>query len=326
MEFLHEGYPKLNLKTIKPKSQRGGTQEGDKYKCDYIGNRGQVCTKDRGLGPGYIPKQEVIDRGRNKHYHSDCWMTVLNGQGRDRRRRSKSRGHLYQVNYGRLWKGEMEGTPWESFLRMTQTNPAPFASWMHVADHGWSVASASPERLIKIEDGTVSTRPIKGTRARGSSEEEDLALRIEMASSTKEMAEHLMLVDLERHDLSIVCKDGTVQWSDCRIEALANVQHLVSGVEGELCDSSNVGMALSSLFPGGSITGCPKLVTMAAIDELEEAPRSAWTGSIGHINFSAGQADWNILIRTMEAHSGPIEWFATVQAGEIGRASCRERV
>lgn len=224
-------------------------------------------------------------------------------------------GHLYQVNYGRLWKGEMEGTPWESFLRMTQTNPAPFASWMHVADHGWSVASASPERLIKIEDGTVSTRPIKGTRARGSSEEEDLALRIEMASSTKEMAEHLMLVDLERHDLSRVCKDGTVRWSDCRIEALANVQHLVSGVEGELCDSSNVGMALSSLFPGGSITGCPKLVTMAAIDELEEAPRSAWTGSIGHINFSAGQADWNILIRTMEAHSGPIEWFATVQAG-----------
>jgi len=198
---------------------------------------------------------------------------------------------------------------------MTQTNPAPFASWMHVADHGWSVASASPERLIKIEDGIVSTRPIKGTRARGSSEEEDLALRIEMASSTKEMAEHLMLVDLERHDLSIVCKDGTVRWSDCRIEALANVQHLVSGVEGELCDSSNAGMALSSLFPGGSITGCPKLVTMAAIDELEEAPRSAWTGSIGHINFSAGQADWNILIRTMEAHSGPIEWFATVQAG-----------
>ncbi len=83
------------LKTIKPKSQRGGTQEGDKYKCDYIGNRGQVCTKDRGLGPGYIPKQEVIDRGRNKHYHSDCWMTVLNGQGRDRRRRSKSRERYY---------------------------------------------------------------------------------------------------------------------------------------------------------------------------------------------------------------------------------------
>ena len=233
----------------------------------------------------------------------------------ERIRNSIRGGHLYQLNYGRLWKGEMEGNPWESFLRMTDTNPAPFSSWLHVADYGWAVSSASPERLIKIQDNIVSTRPIKGTRARGITEEEDLALRVEMASSTKEMAEHLMLVDLERHDLSTVCKDRTVHWSDCRVEALANVQHLVSGVQGQISESCNVGAALTALFPGGSITGCPKLVTMAAIDELEDAPRSAWTGSIGHINFSAGEADWNILIRTMEAHSGPTEWYAKVQAG-----------
>ena len=233
----------------------------------------------------------------------------------ERIRNSIRGGHLYQLNYGRLWKGEMEGNPWESFLRMTDTNPAPFSSWLHVADYGWAVSSASPERLIKIQDNIVSTRPIKGTRARGITEEEDLALRVEMASSTKEMAEHLMLVDLERHDLSTVCKDRTVHWSDCRVEALANVQHLVSGVQGQISESCNVGAALTALFPGGSITGCPKLVTMAAIDELEGAPRSAWTGSIGHINFSAGEADWNILIRTMEAHSGPTEWYAKVQAG-----------
>ncbi len=233
----------------------------------------------------------------------------------ERIRNSIRGGHLYQLNYGRLWKGEMEGNPWESFLRMTDTNPAPFSSWLHVADYGWAVSSASPERLIKIKDNIVSTRPIKGTRARGITEEEDLALRVEMASSTKEMAEHLMLVDLERHDLSTVCKDRTVHWSDCRVEALANVQHLVSGVQGQISESCNVGAALTALFPGGSITGCPKLVTMAAIDELEGAPRSAWTGSIGHINFSAGEADWNILIRTMEAHSGPTEWYAKVQAG-----------
>ena len=233
----------------------------------------------------------------------------------ERIRNSIRGGHLYQLNYGRLWQGEMQGNPWDSFLRMTETNPAPFASWLHVADYGWAVSSASPERLIQIQDSVVSTRPIKGTRARGLTEDEDLELRIEMASSTKEMAEHLMLVDLERHDLSRVCKERTVRWSDCRIEALANVQHLVSGVEGVISDSCNVGDALTALFPGGSITGCPKLVTMAAIDELEGAPRGAWTGSIGHINFSSGQADWNILIRTMEAHSGPHEWYAKVQAG-----------
>ncbi|MGB1802238.1 MAG: chorismate-binding protein [Candidatus Thalassarchaeaceae archaeon] len=233
----------------------------------------------------------------------------------ERIRQAIKGGHLYQVNYGRKWQGEIEGKPWEVFLRMTRSNPAPFASWLNLADYGWAIASASPERLMRLESGIVSTRPIKGTRPRGKSDSDDSNLRLELASSEKEMAEHLMLVDLERHDLASVCKKGSVNWSECRIEALANVQHLVSGVEGELSPNTSVGKSLASLFPGGSITGCPKVVTMAAIDELEGSPRSAWTGSIGHINQSSGQSDWNILIRTMEARSGPDSWFATVQAG-----------
>jgi anthranilate synthase/aminodeoxychorismate synthase-like glutamine amidotransferase len=186
---------------------------------------------------------------------------------------------------------------------------------MMVSDHGWSVASSSPERLILVDDGTVSTRPIKGTRKRGADDASDDELRHDLASSPKEMAEHLMLVDLERHDLSRICVNGSVHWSDWRIEALSNVQHLVSGIQGELSESFTAGRAVAEMFPGGSVTGCPKTVTLAAIDELEGSPRGAWTGSMGHVHSGAGIADWNILIRTLEAHSGPHSWHGTVQAG-----------
>ena len=225
------------------------------------------------------------------------------------------KGNLYQVNYGRKWKGMMPGQPWESFLLLSRSNPAPFSCWMMVSDLGWSVASSSPERLVELDGGVVRTRPIKGTRKRGFDELEDSRLRIELVSSEKEISEHLMLVDLERHDLSSVCVPGTVNWSGWRIEALSNVQHLVSGVEGLLDERYSTSEVTSTMFPGGSVTGCPKTVTLAAIDELEGGPRGAWTGSIGHIHRGHGVADWNILIRTLEAHSGPEKWHATVQAG-----------
>ncbi|MBL11443.1 MAG: hypothetical protein CMB46_01355 [Euryarchaeota archaeon] len=230
-------------------------------------------------------------------------------------RKSITQGNLYQVNYGRRWRREMPGSPWDAFLRLTDSNPAPFSSWMKVGDLGWAVASSSPERLIEVEGGIVRTRPIKGTRKRGRDDQTDSKLRHQLASSEKEVAEHLMLVDLERHDLSRVCEPGSVRWSGWRVEALANVQHLVSGVEGRISESVSIGHAVSAMFPGGSITGCPKTVTVAAINELEEEPRGAWTGSMGYIHNGAGIADWNILIRTLEAHSGPNEWYGTVQAG-----------
>ena len=225
------------------------------------------------------------------------------------------KGNLYQLNYGRTWKGEMPDHPWNSFSRMVKNNPSPFGAWLYVHDHGWAVSSTSPERLIKTEGKIVNTRPIKGTRARGLDEEADLDLKYELISSPKELAEHLMLVDLERNDLTPICVPGTVHWENWRIEALSTVQHLVSGVEGELAPEMTVGDAFVSLFPGGSITGCPKLVTIAAINELEKHPRSAWTGSIGHINFNNKISEWNILIRTLESHSAPNSWYGTVQAG-----------
>ena len=228
---------------------------------------------------------------------------------------SISKGNLYQVNYGRTWKGEMPDHPWNAFLRMKKINPSPFASWLYVHDHGWAVSSASPERLLKTENNIVKTRPIKGTRSRGLNDQLDAKLRLELISSPKELAEHLMLVDLERHDLAPICEPGSVNWSNWRIEALSTVQHLVSGIDGKLSSGKNAGDALVSVFPGGSITGCPKAVTIAAIDELEQKPRGAWTGSIGHIHFKSNKSEWNILIRTLEAHSGPDSWHGTVQAG-----------
>ena len=224
-------------------------------------------------------------------------------------------GHLYQLNYGRKWEGKMPDHPWNAFQRMMSTNPSPFASWLYVHDHGWSISSASPERLLKTENGIVSTRPIKGTYPRGKSIEEDKILQEEMASSEKEIAEHLMLVDLKKHDLSKICQPGTVHWSDFRIEALPTVQHLVSGVTGKLNQDVDFGKIISALFPGGSITGCPKIASIAAINEIERGPRGAWTGSIGHFHSLSGISEFNILIRTLESHSGPTNWYGRVQAG-----------
>jgi len=263
------------------------------------------------------------DSINNYHYSSNINKNVVPDSESDAEHARKIsqikdaivKGNLYQLNYGRTWRGEMPDHPWDSFTRMIKNNPSPFGAWLYVHDYGWAVSSASPERLVKIDRNIVNTRPIKGTRARGLDEKSDLELRVELVSSQKELAEHLMLVDLERNDLTSVCNPGSVNWVNWRIEALSTVQHLVSGVEGELAPEKSVGDVLVSLFPGGSITGCPKLVTIAAINELEKHPRSAWTGSIGHINFHNKKSEWNILIRTLESHSGPNSWYGTVQAG-----------
>jgi len=237
------------------------------------------------------------------------------GKKVDKIKQSIRQGHFYQLNYGRKWVGSMRDHPWHAFQRMIEINPSPYASWLYVHDHGWSIASASPERLLRTDKGVVSTRPIKGTYPRGKTSQADKNFRVEMVSSEKELAEHLMLVDLKRHDLSKICRPGTVHWSDFRIEALSTVQHLVSGVSGNLIENIRFGNIISALFPGGSITGCPKIASIAAINEIEGSPRSAWTGSIGHFHTKSGISEFNILIRTLEAHSGPNKWHGRVQAG-----------
>ena len=230
-------------------------------------------------------------------------------------KQSITAGELYQLNFGRTWTGPLGEDPARIFHRLAVNNPAPFSGYIEAADLGLALASSSPEILLETKDGTVMTAPIKGTRPRGSDTDQESLLRRDLVHDVKVRAEHRMLVDLERNDLGIVAKSGSVHQSRFDVEAYANVQHLVSQVTGILDDNKDGIDALQALFPGGSITGCPKTVVCAAIDELEEKPRSFWTGSMGWIDVHTGDSTWNIMIRTLEARYSPDGWQGAVIAG-----------
>ena len=230
-------------------------------------------------------------------------------------RDSIKRGELYQLNLGRTWHAPLEEEPAVIFQRLAYSNPAPFSGYIEAADLGIAIASCSPEILLEVKGDEVMTAPIKGTRPRGSDPDQESLLRRDLVHNQKERAEHRMLVDLERNDIGIVCQTGTVHQCRFDVEAYANVQHLVSHVTGKLRDGMDGMDALQALFPGGSITGCPKTVVCAAIDELEGKPRSFWTGSMGWIDVHSGESTWNILIRTLEARWTPEGWYGTIMAG-----------
>ncbi|MAH91470.1 MAG: hypothetical protein CMA11_06845 [Euryarchaeota archaeon] len=224
-------------------------------------------------------------------------------------------GELYQLNFGRAWQGPLGEEPAQVFHRLATNNPAPFSGYIEAADLGIALASSSPEILVETEGDEIMTAPIKGTRPRGSDADQETLLRRDLVHDQKERAEHRMLVDLERNDLGIVSKPGSVFQSRFDVEAYANVQHLVSQIKGTLNEDKDGIDALQALFPGGSITGCPKTVVCAAIDELEKRPRSFWTGSMGWIDVHSGNSTWNIMIRTLEARYTTDGWQGTVVAG-----------
>ena len=230
-------------------------------------------------------------------------------------RESIAAGQMYQVNLGRWWEGKLNEHPRTIFERLAHNNPAPFSAYLQCEDLGLSLVSSSPESLLQCDGRLLSTAPIKGTRPRGATPEQEVALRNEMLNDEKERAEHRMLVDLMRNDLGAVCQIGGVEITRFDVEAYANVQHLVTQVVGEMTQEMTLSDALQSVFPGGSITGCPRTVVCATIDELEKRPRSFWTGSIGWFDPFSGAGAWNILIRTLIATRTRKQWHGAIAAG-----------
>jgi anthranilate synthase component 1 len=217
-----------------------------------------------------------------------------------------ARGDVYQANLSRGWRARLAPGAGASDLyrRLRSANPAPFAGI--AALPGCTLLSSSPERLIRVRDGEVSTRPIAGTRPRGASERDDEALKRDLVLNEKERAEHVMLVDLERNDLGRICRGGTVEVDEyMTVETYATVHHIVSNVRGRLRDDVTPGQAIAAVFPGGTITGCPKVRCMQILAELEGGPRDAYTGSMGYLGLD-GSLDMNILIRTLTVRDGVV--------------------
>lgn len=219
-------------------------------------------------------------------------------------------GDVYQANLSRGWRGRATPSvnPVRVYQRLRATNPSPFAALLRADD--FAALSSSPERLLSIRGNTVSTRPIAGTRPRGATAEADAALIRSLLENEKERAEHVMLIDLERNDLGRVCAGGSVRVDEyMSVETYAHVHHIVSNVSGRLRNDVSPVEVIRALFPGGTITGCPKVRCMEIIAELEGVGRGAYTGSIGYLNRD-GSCDLNILIRTITAQGGIFKFRA----------------
>ena len=256
-----------------------------------------------------LPQKERLGEGESQpiqenrkvllksNFTSEEYIKVV-----DRVREYIAAGDVFQVNLSQRFEADLKIPPYELYKRLRMVNPAPFASYLKF--QGVTIVSASPERFLKVQGDLVETRPIKGTRPRGKDPVEDERLAQELTHSAKDRAENVMIVDLERNDLGRVCRYGTVNVTELAIlETFPTIFHLTSTVLGRLRrGKSNIDL-LKATFPGGSITGAPKVRAMAIIDELEPTKRSVYTGSIGYLSFNE-DIDINIVIRTFLIKEG----------------------
>jgi para-aminobenzoate synthetase component 1 len=256
-------------------------------------SRGRNCFVVAAPGNGRQNKEMTL----KSNFTPEEYMKAVN-----RVREYIAAGDVFQVNVSQRFEADLKISSFELYRRLRTVNPAPFASYLNFPEV--AIVSASPERFLKVQSDLVETRPIKGTRPRGNDSVEDERLAHELTQSAKDHAENLMIVDLERNDLGRVCRYGTVKVTELAIlETFPTVFHLTSTVTGRLRrGKSNVDL-LRATFPGGSITGAPKVRAMEIIDELEPTKRSVYTGSIGYIGFNEDM-DINIVIRTFLIKEG----------------------
>jgi anthranilate synthase component 1 len=219
-------------------------------------------------------------------------------------------GDIFQANLSRLWQVELDSAvdPAALYARLRDVNPSPFAALVRHKDA--AIISSSPERLVLVQDGIAETRPIAGTHPRDDDQKRDHELSSQLLGHPKERAEHVMLIDLERNDLGRVCVPGSIRVEDRMVlESYRTVHHIVSSIRGELQAGMSVRDVIHAVFPGGTITGCPKVRCMQIISELEGQARGAYTGSLGYVS-DHGRIDLNILIRTLTLQGKRIQFRA----------------
>jgi len=268
--------------------------------------------------PGFHPKRSDALNFQSNFTRTDFLAAVNRAQEYIRA------GDIYQVNLAQRLSAPCEFSGWELFQRLLTVSPAPFAAYIDCED--FQVASSSPELFLRLSGANIQTRPIKGTRPRSSDATRDAQLAYELQTSPKELAELVMITDLLRNDLGRVCEFGSVQVPElARLERFAQVQHLVSTVEGRLRSGVTHFAALASCFPGGSITGAPKFRAMEIIDELEPHARGSYTGCHGYLGFNR-ESQLSISIRTA-IHTADTAYFhagAGIVADSIPEAEYAE--
>ena len=257
--------------------------------AELLGYDARACPPLAPAGPGAEILQEPLTEDP-----PEAFLEAV-----DRAKRYIVDGDIFQANLSREWRGRLRPGVATStiYARLRDANPGPFAGLATWGDS--AIVSSSPERLLRLAAGGAETRPIAGTRPRGRGAHADARLSAELLAHPKERAEHIMLIDLERNDLGRICSPGTVRVDELMaLESYAHVHHIVSNVRGVLRAGVTPGSAIRAVFPGGTITGCPKVRCMEIIAELERGPRGPYTGSMGYLNRD-GSCDLNILIRTL---------------------------
>lgn len=281
--------------------------EDKKEKVLYLTARGETGDPDAVLdgvekeilqcGTAEKPKKQEKLAEFCPNFEKEAYKQTI-----DKMIRYITEGDIYIANMTQQLEVRSRKEPYAVYRYLRTHNPAPFAGYFNYGD--FQIASASPERFLQVRDGMVETRPIKGTRKRGGTPEEDAALKQELRDSSKDRSELLMIVDLERNDLNHVCQPGTVKVTEhFAVETYATVFHLVTTIVGKLKKNLQILDLIRAAFPGGSITGAPKIRAMEIIDELEHDRRGLYTGSMGFLSLD-GNCDLNIVIRTAVYQNG----------------------